>query len=86
MLEHLGAHVDYHDPLVPQTFKMRHLDLHMKSVGWSKEIVASYDCVLIATNHSTYDWQMIADNAKLIVDTRNALSKVTGKRDHIVKA
>jgi UDP-N-acetyl-D-glucosamine dehydrogenase len=85
-LEHLGAHVDYHDPLVPQTFKMRHHDLHMKSVGWSKEIVASYDCVLIATNHSTYDWQMIADNAKLIVDTRNALSKVTGKRDHIVKA
>ncbi|MBC7785108.1 MAG: nucleotide sugar dehydrogenase [Burkholderiales bacterium] len=85
-LEHLGAHVDYHDPHVPQTHKMRHHDLKMHSIEWSKEALASYDCVLIATNHTWYDWQMIADNSRLIVDTRNAMSKVAGSRAHIVKA
>ena len=45
-----------------------------------------YDCVLVSTNHSAYDWQMIADGAILIVDTRKALNAVAGRRDHIVKA
>lgn len=85
-LEHLGAHVDYNDPLVPQTHKMRRGDPHMHSVPLTPEALHSYDCVLIATSHSAYDWQMVADHSKLIVDTRNALSKVHGHRDHIVKA
>jgi UDP-N-acetyl-D-glucosamine dehydrogenase len=85
-LEHLGAHVDYNDPHVPQTHRMRHHDLQMKSVELTPENLKSYDCILVATHHQAYDWQMVADNAKLIVDTRNALNGVTGKRDHIVKA
>ena len=85
-LETLGADVDYHDPHVPQTHKMRHHDLQMKSIEWSDKALAGYDCVLIATNHAWYDWQTIADHAKLIVDTRNAMSKVSGRRDHIIKA
>src|SRR5688572_17786977 len=82
----LGAKIDYHDPHVPATHKMRHYDLHMKSIELTKESIASYDCVLVATHHAAYDWQMIADHSKLIVDTRNALREVTGKRDHIVGA
>jgi UDP-N-acetyl-D-glucosamine dehydrogenase len=85
-LEQLGAQVDYHDPHVPATHKMRHYDLHMTSVELSPQNLASYDCVVIATHHSAYDWQQIASHAKLIVDTRNALRDVSGKRDHIVKA
>lgn len=85
-LEHLGARVDYNDPHVPQTHKMRHHDLHLKSVPLSKETIGRYDLVLIATNHSAYDWQMIADHAQLVVDTRNALGQVRGNRDHIIKA
>ncbi|HYO09953.1 MAG TPA: nucleotide sugar dehydrogenase, partial [Tepidisphaeraceae bacterium] len=85
-LEELGAHVDYHDPHVPATHKMRHHDLHMKSIDLSAEALASYDCVLIATHHKVYDWQMVADHAKLIVDTRNATRGVSGRRDHIVGA
>src|SRR5205085_5123985 len=85
-LEELGAHVDYHDPHVPATHKMRHYDLQMRSVELSPMNLARYDCVIIATHHSAYDWQLIADHAKLIVDTRNALRDVTGKREHIVKA
>ena len=82
----LGAQVDYHDPHVAATHKMRHHDLHMKSIDLSPKSLATYDCVLIATHHKAYDWQMIADHARLLVDTRNALRDVTGKRDHVVNA
>src|SRR3954464_3052972 len=57
-LEQLGAEVDYHDPHVPQTHKMRHHDLNMTSIKLSPESLKTYDCVLIATHHSAYDWQM----------------------------
>ena len=85
-LEELGAHVDYHDPHVPQTHKMRRHDLQMRSIKLTPEALRGYDCVLIATHHQAYDWQMVADNAKLIVDTRNALKNVKGRRDHVVMA
>jgi UDP-N-acetyl-D-glucosamine dehydrogenase len=85
-LEHLGAQVDYNDPLVPQTHKMRRHDLQMHSVPLTAENLRSYDCVLISTNHSAYDWQLVADNAKLVVDTRNAMREVKGRRDHVVGA
>ncbi len=85
-LRHRGAEVDYNDPHVPATHKMRNYDLEMQSVGLSPEALGGYDCVLIATNHAAYDWQMVADHATLIVDTRNAMKGVTGKREHIVSA
>ena len=85
-LEHLGAEVDYHDPHVPATHKMRHHDLQMKSIELSPGALKEYDCVLIATHHAAYDWQMIADHARLIVDTRNATRNVKGTRGHIVQA
>ena len=85
-LEHLGAKVDYNDPLVPVTHKMRNYDLEMKSVPLTPQSLASYDCVLVATHHTGYDWQMIADNAKLVVDTRNALKGVQGRKEHIIPA
>ena len=85
-LEEMGAHVDYNDPLVPRTHRMRRHDLQMESVPLSAETLSKYDCVVIATHHSAYDWQEIADHAKLIVDTRNATKGVRGRRDHIVQA
>jgi UDP-N-acetyl-D-glucosamine dehydrogenase len=85
-LEHLGAEVDYNDPHVPQTHKMRRHDLQMHSVALTPESLKRYDCVLVATNHAAYDWQLVADHARLIVDTRNAMAKVAGRRDHILKA
>lgn len=85
-LEHMGADVDYNDPHVPATHKMRRYDLQMQSVALTAEGLPTYDCVIVSTNHSAYDWQLISDRARLIVDTRNALNAVTGRRDHIVKA
>jgi UDP-N-acetyl-D-glucosamine dehydrogenase len=65
---------------------MRRHDLQMGSVELSTSTLGNYDCVIVATHHSAYDWQMIADSAKLIIDTRNALGNVHGRRDHIVGA
>src|SRR3954468_17773995 len=85
-LEHLGARVDYNDPHVPATHKMRRHDLKMESVAMTPDALRGYDCVLIATHHSAYDWQLVADHSQLIVDTRNATRNVKGRRDHIVAA
>jgi len=78
--------VDYNDPHVPATHKMRRHDLGMKSVPLTPRSLRSYDCVIIATHHAGYDWQLVADHAKLIIDTRNATKGVKGKRGHIVGA
>jgi UDP-N-acetyl-D-glucosamine dehydrogenase len=86
-LTDLGAAVDYNDPHVPATHPMRNYgDLGMRSVPLSPEMLAGYDAVLIATHHAAYDWQLVADHAKLIVDTRNAMRQVSGRREHIVRA
>src|SRR5262250_2759510 len=68
-----GANLDYNDPYFPALHKMRHYDFSdMRSVALTPERLASYDCVLIATDHSSYDFQTIVRQAKLVVDTRNA--------------
>lgn len=85
-LKKLGGLVDYNDPYVPHTHRMRHHDLHMQSVPLTPDTLKTYDCVLVATHHSAYDWQMIADHAQLIIDTRGIVRKVIGRRDHIVSA
>jgi UDP-N-acetyl-D-glucosamine dehydrogenase len=83
---HLGANVEFNDPHVSATHKMRNYDLKMQSVPLTKEMLKTYDCVVISTHHSAYDWQMIADHAKLVIDSRGAMRKVTGRRDHIISA
>jgi UDP-N-acetyl-D-glucosamine dehydrogenase len=85
-LQDLGAIVDFNDPHVTATHKMRKHDLKMSSVPLSADALKNYDCVLIATHHKAYDWQFIADHSQLIIDTRNAMKTVTGRRDHIVTA
>jgi UDP-N-acetyl-D-glucosamine dehydrogenase len=84
--KHLGAAVDYNDPHVPATHRMRNYALHMRSASLSAQSLRNYDCVVIATHHSAYDWQMIADHAALIIDTRGVMRHVKGRRDHIVMA
>jgi UDP-N-acetyl-D-glucosamine dehydrogenase len=85
-LSQLGASVQYNDPHVPATHRMRRHDLKMRSVPLTPEMLSGYDCVIIATHHSAYDWKMIAGSAKLIVDTRGVLRGIEGKREHIVQA
>lgn len=73
LLKHKGAQVDYSDPHCPETWAGRKHDLQMKSVPITPESVKSYDCVLVSTNHSAFDWATIAKHARLVVDSRDAL-------------
>lgn len=82
-----GADVTYNDPHVPQLPSMRAHDLRaMESVELTPEYLSQQDCVLIATNHSAYDYEFIVKHSKLVVDTRNATRDVIVGREKIVKA
>jgi len=85
LLMQRGASVDYNDPHVPRTVKTRKYDLRMESVPLTEENLRKYDCVLVATDHSDYDYDFIVRNSSLVVDTRNATRGVK-ERDKIVKA
>lgn len=85
-LQQRGAKVDYNDPYVPRTPKQREHNLGMTSKKLTEASLKSYDCVLIATDHTSYDFVWIARHAKLIVDTRNATHQVKTGRNKIVKA
>ncbi|MCH7526510.1 MAG: nucleotide sugar dehydrogenase [Planctomycetes bacterium] len=86
LLQARGAAVDYNDPHVPGTHKQREHDLGLRSKKLSASMLRSYDCVLIATDHSAYDFPWIVKHAKLIVDTRNATARCKTHRSKIVKA
>jgi UDP-N-acetyl-D-glucosamine dehydrogenase len=86
LLQAKGAVISYNDPHVPRLPHMRHHNLHMESQPLSPEFLAEQDCVLIVTDHSCYDWEFVADNARLVVDTRNATVECSTPRARIVKA
>ena len=79
IIEHLvnrGAIVTYHDPHVP-VLKTDAYNLTSISDSELEHSLASADCVVIVTDHSTYDWERVRDTASLTVDTRNALAWLT---------
>ncbi|CEO87776.1 UDP-N-acetyl-D-mannosaminuronate dehydrogenase (framgment 2) [Syntrophaceticus schinkii] len=57
----------------------------MDGVSLSAEKLQEADCVLIATDHSDFDYDWIVENSKIVVDTRNATRGVKNHRDKIVK-
>lgn len=65
-----GAEVEYHDPFIPT---IAHDDWMLESVDDIEEGVSKADCVVIVTDHSTYNYEDILNKATLVVDTRNAL-------------
>ncbi|MBX7167418.1 MAG: nucleotide sugar dehydrogenase [Pirellulales bacterium] len=82
-----GAALTYNDPHVPKLPKMRAHNLPaMDSQDLTPEYLAAQDLVLIATDHSAYDYDFIVKHAKLVIDTRNATKNVTQHRERIHKA
>jgi UDP-N-acetyl-D-glucosamine dehydrogenase len=80
-----GAKVDYNDPHFAEIHKLRHYNFEgMKSSPIDGKSLASYDCVLIATDHTTYDYPAIVESAQLVVDTRNATRRIARNRSKIV--
>jgi UDP-N-acetyl-D-glucosamine dehydrogenase len=74
LLKGKGAEIAYSDPHVPVFPKMREHHFDLKSVPLTKETVASYDLLLLATDHSAFDYDLIQRHAKVIVDTRGVYS------------
>lgn len=78
-----GAKLDYADPHVPIFPKMREHKFDLKSVELSPSVVSSYDCVVLATDHDKFDYEMIQKNSKLLIDTRGKYRKPA---DNVVRA
>jgi len=84
LLEQRGVRVDYNDPYIPRLHRTRKYDFALQSVPLSPDTLAGYDCVVIATDHSCYDYAAIVRDARLVVDARNATREVCTGREKIV--
>ena len=78
LLQKDGAQVSYHDPYFPFIGKGRKYDLQMKCA--TLENLGQYDCVLIVTDHSDYDYARIVQESQLVVDTRNATKGISSPK------
>jgi UDP-N-acetyl-D-glucosamine dehydrogenase len=70
LLRQRGALVSYNDPFFPYVGHGRHYDLNLHCVPLDD--LAQFDCVLIVTDHSDYDYARIVQESSLVIDTRNA--------------
>lgn len=83
-----GAVVHYNDPLIPRLPRTRrypHLE-GLASQSLTPEFLEAQDGVLIVTDHSAYDWALIVEYSRLVIDTRNATRAVADHRERIVRA
>ena len=87
LLQDRGAILSYNDPHIPVLPSMRHYRVpRLASEDLTVDYLASEDCILIATDHSAYDWDFIGRHARLIVDTRSAMSRVPKANARVVIA
>ncbi|MCE9551781.1 MAG: nucleotide sugar dehydrogenase [Planctomycetes bacterium] len=87
LLRAQGAVLCYSDPHVPRLPKMRgHDNPDLSSETLTPEFLESQDCVLIATDHTAFDYPQIVRHAQLVIDTRNATAKVREGREKVRKA
>lgn len=75
LLQSKGAVVDYSDPHIPSFPKKRDYHFDLKSIQLSADNIASYDCLVLATDHDNFDYDLLGSQARLIVDTRGRLKK-----------
>ena len=83
LLREKGAVIEYSDPYVPTFPNMRKYEFDLRSVDLTKDVVGSYDCVLLATDHDSFDYGMLENTAKLLVDTRGRYKE---PRENIIRA
>jgi UDP-N-acetyl-D-glucosamine dehydrogenase len=83
LLQKKGAKVSYHDPFIPRL--RTHDDIAMQSVTDVMDAVRQADCIVIITNHSSYDYKAILKEAKFIFDSRNALGKLGKNNPKVVR-
>lgn len=86
LLQERQATVDYNDPFVPVPPKFRKYNLQQRSIPLTVENLRNYDCVVVVTNHDTYDPAFLVEHAKLIIDTRNLIGRNLYRQDKVVRA
>ena len=79
LLTNAGADVSYHDPHVPAVGEQ---GLDLSSVAYEP---GAYDCVVIVTDHTALDYEQLVDEAKLVVDLRNATGEKGTAAEHVYK-
>ena len=78
-LQRRGAEVSYNDPYFPKVGRGRKYNLQMTCAPLEK--LDQYDCVLIVTDHTDYDYKKIVQESKLVVDSRNATKGIESEKD-----
>jgi UDP-N-acetyl-D-glucosamine dehydrogenase len=78
LLRERGARVAYNDPYFPTVGQGRHYALNMTNTPLDH--LASYDAVVIVTDHSSYNYRQIVDESKLVIDTRNATKGIVNEK------
>ena len=82
LLTNEGAIVEYNDPYIPT---LEFGNKHLSSLTLEADILQAADCVVVVTNHSSYDWEMVVGSSRLVIDTRNATRNVSVSTDNVVK-
>lgn len=80
LLQERGGFIHYHDPYIKT---LPSLNLTSEALDYRE--FASYDCIVIVTDHSSYDWKKVAEHSRLVVDTRNVLKDIKSKNCKIIK-
>ena len=79
-----GARIFYNDPYIPKLKKSRKYDFGLTSKPLTEKFLKEMDLIIIVTDHSSYDYQWILENANLIIDTRNAIN--SPNKGKVIKA
>jgi UDP-N-acetyl-D-glucosamine dehydrogenase len=87
LLQERGAEISYNDPHVPVLPPLRGHSIRLKSTKLTGPLLKAQDCVLVATDHKAFDWELILRHAPLVVDTRGATRRLATKgRARVVMA
>ena len=78
----MGAILEYNDPFFPAFPKTRKYDYILKYTSITKKTLKTFDCIVLVTDHDQYEYDLIKDNSKLIIDTRGKFYP----SDNIVRA
>lgn len=78
ILQRKGFSVSYHDPLIPY-LRLNHI-INLRSIELTKSGLAKFGCVIIATDHSSVDYDFLLRNSRLIFDARNVYSRLNNSK------
>jgi UDP-N-acetyl-D-glucosamine dehydrogenase len=86
LLQKRGAIVSYNDPFIPTLPSMRHHTIRGASQELTQEFLGAQDCIVIVTDHTSYNMSHVVRHARLVLDTRNATKGITHAGCRIFKA